>query len=200
VGGEGLTAPYNPLVPSNRQEFALETGPYSEPEAERQTSMDHPEADKRGLATADTRRVLELLPHRYPFLLVDRIVDMDRDESAVGIKSVTVNEPFFQGHFPGFPVMPGVLIIEGLAQTAGALCVHHLAATYKPQLVYFMGIDRAKFRKPVLPGDQLHYHVRKIRSRGRAWRFYGEAKVDGQVVAEAEVSAMIIDRDDVGKT
>jgi 3-hydroxyacyl-[acyl-carrier-protein] dehydratase len=148
-------------------------------------------------ATADTRRVLELLPHRYPFLMVDRIVDMDRDESAVGIKAVTVNEPFFQGHFPGFPVMPGVLIIEGLAQTAGALCVNHLGASYKPQLVYFMGIDRAKFRKPVLPGDLLHYHVKKIRSRGRAWRFYGEAKVNGQVVAEAEVSAMILDQDDV---
>jgi 3-hydroxyacyl-[acyl-carrier-protein] dehydratase len=148
------------------------------------------------LATADIRRVLELLPHRYPFLMVDRLVDMDRDESAVGIKSVTVNEPFFQGHFPRFPVMPGVLIIEGLAQTAGALCVNHLGAAYKPQLVYFMGIDRAKFRRPVLPGDQLHYHVRKIRSRGRAWRFYGEAKVNGQIVAEAEVSAMILDPDD----
>jgi 3-hydroxyacyl-[acyl-carrier-protein] dehydratase len=161
--------------------------------------MDHPEPEKRALASADIRRVLDLLPHRYPFLLVDRIVEMDRDESAVGIKCVTVNEPFFQGHFPGFPVMPGVLIIEGLAQTAGALCVHHLAGTYKPQLVYFMGIDRAKFRKPVLPGDQLHYHVKKIRSRGRAWRFFGEAKVNGQVVAEAEVSAMIVDRDDVDK-
>jgi 3-hydroxyacyl-[acyl-carrier-protein] dehydratase len=148
-------------------------------------------------STADTRRVMELLPHRYPFLMVDRIVDMDRDESAVGIKAVSVNEPFFQGHFPGFPVMPGVLIIEGLAQTAGALCVNHLGASYKPQLVYFMGIDRAKFRKPVLPGDLLHYHVRKIRSRGRAWRFYGEAKVNGQVVAEAEVSAMILDQEDV---
>ncbi len=150
-----------------------------------------------GLATADVRRVMQLLPHRYPFLLVDRIIDMVGDESAVGIKSVTVNEPFFQGHFPSFPVMPGVLIIEGLAQTAGALCVHHLGATYKPQLVYFMGIDRAKFRKPVLPGDQIHYHVKKIRARGRAWRFYGEAKVNGQVVAEAEVSAMILDQADV---
>ncbi len=154
-------------------------------------------ADKGGLGTADIRRVLQLLPHRYPFLMVDRIVDMNGDESAVGIKNVTINEPFFQGHFPSFPVMPGVLIIEGLAQTAGALCVNHLGATYKPQLVYFMGIDRAKFRKPVLPGDQLHYHVKKIRSRGRAWRFYGEAKVNGQVVAEAEISAMILDQADV---
>jgi 3-hydroxyacyl-[acyl-carrier-protein] dehydratase len=148
---------------------------------------------KPELASADIHRVMKLLPHRYPFLLVDRIENMDRDESCVGFKNVTINEPFFQGHFPGFPVMPGVLIIEGLAQTAGALCVHSLGNDYKPQLVYFMGIDRAKFRKPVLPGDQLEYHVKKVRSRGRAWRFAGEAKVKGQVVAEAEISAMIVD-------
>jgi 3-hydroxyacyl-[acyl-carrier-protein] dehydratase len=148
------------------------------------------------LASADIMRVMKLLPHRYPFLLVDRIHSMDRDERAVGIKNVTINEPFFAGHFPAFPVMPGVLIIEGLAQTAGALCVHSLGESYKPQLVYFMGIDRAKFRKPVLPGDQLEYHVKKVRSRGRAWRFYGEAKVAGTVVAEAEVSAMIVDTPD----
>lgn len=150
---------------------------------------------KKELATADIGRVLKLLPHRYPFLLVDRMYDMDGDQSCVGVKNVTFNEPFFLGHFPDFPVMPGVLIIEGLAQTAGALCVHSLGESYKPQIVYFMGIDRAKFRKPVLPGDQLHYHVRKIRSRGRAWRFFGEAKVAGVVVAEAEVSAMIVDPD-----
>jgi 3-hydroxyacyl-[acyl-carrier-protein] dehydratase len=148
---------------------------------------------KGKLATADIARVMKLLPHRYPFLLVDRIYDMDGDNSCVGVKSVTINEPFFQGHFPNFPVMPGVLIIEGLAQTAGALCVHSLGESYTPHLVYFMGIDRAKFRKPVLPGDQLHFHVRKVRGRGRAWRFYGEAKVDGAVVAEAEISAMIVD-------
>ena len=145
------------------------------------------------LATADIARILKLLPHRYPFLMVDRMYDMDGDRSCIGLKNVSANEPFFQGHFPGFPVMPGVLIIEGLAQTAGALCVHSLGETYRPQLVYFMGIDRAKFRKPVVPGDQLLYHVKKIRSRGRAWRFYGEAKVDGVVVAEAEISAMIVD-------
>jgi 3-hydroxyacyl-[acyl-carrier-protein] dehydratase len=145
------------------------------------------------MGTADIARVMQLLPHRYPFLLVDRIYDMDGDQSAVGLKNVTINEPFFQGHFPQYPVMPGVLIIEGLAQTAGALCVHSLGEGYKAELVYFMGIDKAKFRKPVLPGDQLHYHVRKIRNRGRVWRFYGEAKVNGEVAAEAEISAMLAD-------
>jgi 3-hydroxyacyl-[acyl-carrier-protein] dehydratase len=153
---------------------------------------DHTAPDS-ALATADIARLMKLLPHRYPFLLVDRMFNMNGDESAVGLKNVTINEPFFQGHFPDFPVMPGVLIIEGLAQTAGALCVHSLGESYKPQLVYFMGIDRAKFRKPVVPGDQLFYHVKKIRSRGRAWRFAGDAKVNGQTVAEAEVSAMIVD-------
>ncbi len=145
------------------------------------------------LGTADIVKLLKLLPHRYPFLLVDKIIDMDRDESAVGIKNVTINEPFFQGHFPQFPVMPGVLLIEGMAQTAGALCVHNLGENYEPQLVYFMGIDGAKFRRPVVPGDTVHYHVRKLRSRGRAWRFKAEAKVGGQLVAEAEISAMIVD-------
>jgi 3-hydroxyacyl-[acyl-carrier-protein] dehydratase len=148
------------------------------------------------LASADITRVMRLLPHRYPFLLIDRIDDMDGDNTAVGMKNVTFNEPFFQGHFPDFPVMPGVLIIEGLAQTAGALCVHSLGEDYKPQVVYFMGIDKAKFRRPVRPGDTIRYHVRKIRSRGRAWRFFGEAKVDGQVVAEAEISAMIVDTEE----
>jgi 3-hydroxyacyl-[acyl-carrier-protein] dehydratase len=145
------------------------------------------------LGTADVARVMQLLPHRYPFLLVDRIKDMKGDESAVGLKNVTINEPFFQGHFPRYPVMPGVLIVEALAQTAGALCVHNAGVTDIPQIVYFMGIDKAKFRKPVVPGDQLHLHVQKIRSRGPVWRFYGEAKVNDQLVAEAEISAMIVD-------
>ncbi|MFV0295161.1 MAG: 3-hydroxyacyl-ACP dehydratase FabZ [Hyphomicrobiaceae bacterium] len=145
------------------------------------------------LGTVDVARIMQLLPHRYPFLLVDRIYDMVGDESAVGLKNVTINEPFFQGHFPKYPVMPGVLIIEALAQTAGALCVHNAGVTDIPHIVYFMGIDKAKFRKPVVPGDQLHLHVKKNRSRGPVWRFYGEAKVNGQVVAEAEISAMIVD-------
>lgn len=147
------------------------------------------------LNTADIHRVLKLLPHRYPFLMIDRIIDINGDKSAVGIKNVTINEPFFQGHFPDFPVMPGVLLIEGMAQTAGAICVAALGETYQPRIVYFMSIDRAKFRRPVLPGDTVHFHVRKIRNRGPVWRFQCEAKVEGVVVAEAEVSAMIVDAD-----
>ncbi|MBI4723879.1 MAG: 3-hydroxyacyl-ACP dehydratase FabZ [Rhodomicrobium sp.] len=148
---------------------------------------------QKELGSADIVRILKLLPHRYPFLLVDKIIDMDGDNSAVGIKNVTMNEPFFQGHFPSFPVMPGVLLIEGMAQTAGALCVASLAESYEPQLVYFMAIDRARFRRPVLPGDTVYYHMVKRRNRGRVWRFEGQAKVNGQLVAEAEISAMIVD-------
>ena len=158
--------------------------------------LTEPEA-KRELGTVDINQLMQLLPHRYPFLLVDRIRDMVGDESAIGIKNVTINEPFFQGHFPKYPIMPGVLIIEALAQTAGALCVHNAGATNIPHIVYFMGIDKAKFRKPVVPGDQLHLHVKKLRSRGPVWRFYGEARVNDQVVAEAEISAMIVDPENV---
>jgi 3-hydroxyacyl-[acyl-carrier-protein] dehydratase len=146
------------------------------------------------LDTADITRILKLLPHRYPFLMIDRIIDIDRDNSAIGIKNVTVNEPCFQGHFPGFPVMPGVLLIEGMAQTAGAICVAAQGENYQPHIVYFMTIDKAKFRKPVVPGDQVRFHIRKIRSRGPVWRFHSEAKVDGALVAEAEISAMIVDQ------
>jgi 3-hydroxyacyl-[acyl-carrier-protein] dehydratase len=145
------------------------------------------------LDSADIMRILELLPHRYPFLMVDRIVDMKGDEQAVGIKNVTANEPHFQGHFPGQPVMPGVLIIEGMAQTAGALCVNSRGQGGKPTLVYFMTIDKAKFRKPVLPGDRLEYHMKKIRNRTNIWKFDGVALVDGVKVAEAEISAMLVD-------
>jgi len=144
------------------------------------------------LDTADIARILKLLPHRYPFLMIDRIIEIDGDNSAIGIKNVTFNEPCFQGHFPDFPVMPGVLLIEGIAQTAGAICVAALGEAYRPQLVYFMTIDKAKFRRPVVPGDCVHFHIRKIRNRGPVWRFHGEAKVDGGLVAEAEISAMIV--------
>ena len=163
---------------------------WKDSESSNESEMD---STKKKLGTADIVRLMKLLPHRYPFLLVDKIVDMDGDNSAVGIKNVTINEPFFQGHFPDFPVMPGVLLIEGMAQTAGALCMASLPESFEPQLVYFMSIDRARFRKPVLPGDTVHYHMTKRRNRGRVWRFEGQAKVNGQVVAEAEISAMIAD-------
>ena len=151
------------------------------------------ESTKTELASADIIDIMKHLPHRYPFLLVDRITDMYKDERAIGIKNVTYNENFFQGHFPEHPVFPGVLLIEGMAQTAGALCVAYLAEDANAQLVYFMGIDKAKFRKPVMPGDQVFYHVEKTRSRGRVWRFKAEAKVNNELVAEAEISATIVD-------
>jgi 3-hydroxyacyl-[acyl-carrier-protein] dehydratase len=144
------------------------------------------------LEAADIGKVLQALPHRYPFLMVDKIRDIDGDESGIGVKNVTFNEPHFQGHFPGHPVMPGVLLIEGMAQTAGALCVLASRST-APQLVYFMTIDKAKFRKPVFPGDTVEYHVRRIRRRNNIWRYAAEARVAGVKVAEAEVSAMLVD-------
>jgi 3-hydroxyacyl-[acyl-carrier-protein] dehydratase len=148
---------------------------------------------KKELEHADISRILKLLPHRYPFLLVDRIVDMDGDNSGIGIKNVSINEPYFQGHFPNFPVMPGVLLVEGMAQTAGAICMANLGEIGEPLIVYFMAIDRARFRKPVFPGDTVRYHMTKRRNRGKVWRFEGQARVDGAIVAEAEISAMIVD-------
>jgi len=134
---------------------------------------------------------MELLPHRYPMLLIDRIKDMDGNESAIGVKNVTINDPFFEGHFPGHPVMPGVLIVEAMAQTAGALVINAMSSDASNKVVYFMAIDKAKFRKPVVPGDQLELHVSKLQNRGPVWKFRGIAKVDGQVVAEADYAAMI---------
>ncbi len=147
------------------------------------------------LETLDILQIMQALPHRYPFLLVDRIVDIDEDRSAVGIKNVTVNEPHFQGHFPTRPVMPGVLIIEAMAQTAGAICIRS-AGEDRPSLVYFMTVDNAKFRRPVVPGDRLEIHVRKLKQRGNIWRFACEAIVEGAKAAEAEISAMMSPRED----
>ena len=146
------------------------------------------------LEALDIAEILKLLPHRYPFLMVDRIVNLRSDESAIGIKNVTVNEPQFLGHFPSNPVFPGVLLIEGMAQTAGVLCLKSMGATEKPQLVYFLTIDKARFRKPVVPGDTVEYHMTKINRRKMMWWFRGEAKVAGELVAEAEVGAIIADR------
>ena len=148
------------------------------------------EVDAESLEAVELLELMELLPHRYPFLLVDRIVEIDGDNSAIGIKNVTVNEPQFTGHFPTNPVMPGVLLIEGMAQTAGAICARH--SQTKSSLVYFMTIDNARFRKPVVPGDRVEYHVYKHKQRGNIWKFHCDAKVDGTKVAEADIGAMLV--------
>ncbi len=146
-----------------------------------------------GGITIDIHRIVEMIPHRYPFLLIDRLVDVIPGESAVGLKNVSVNEPFFQGHFPSRPVMPGVLIIEAMAQTAAVIVVASLGGSAEGKLVYFMSIDNARFRKPVEPGDQLRLVCRKERQRGNVWKFTGEALVGDTVVAEATYTAMIMD-------
>jgi 3-hydroxyacyl-[acyl-carrier-protein] dehydratase len=142
----------------------------------------------------DIQRLLALLPHRYPFMLVDRIIDARADEYGVGIKNVSINEPHFQGHFPERPVMPGVLLIEGMAQTAGALCVASQPEGSKPSVVYLMTVDKAKFRKPVVPGDQVRFYMTRTAKRRNMWWFRGEAKVDDVLVCEAEVSAMLVNK------
>lgn len=145
------------------------------------------------LETIDIMRVMEAIPHRFPFLMVDRVVELKRDVSCVGIKNVTINEQFFQGHFPRQPVMPGVLIVEAMAQTAGILVVETLEGAAAGKLVYFMSIDEARFRKPVVPGDCLRIHVTKLRNRTNVWKFSGEARVEGTLVAQAQFTAMIMD-------
>ena len=140
---------------------------------------------------ADIREILRLLPHRYPFVMVDRIVDIRGDEHGIGIKNVTINEPQFLGHFPENPVMPGVLVIEGMAQTAGVLCLRQMSVTEKQRAMYFLTIDKAKFRKPAVPGDTLEYHVTKIAHRRNMWWYRGEARVGDVVIAEAKVGAII---------
>jgi 3-hydroxyacyl-[acyl-carrier-protein] dehydratase len=140
---------------------------------------------------ADIGEIMRLLPHRYPFLMIDRIVDIQGEEHGIGIKNLTINEPQFVGHFPGNPVMPGVLLIEGMAQTAGVLCLRQMSAAAKQRAVYFLTIDKAKFRKPAVPGDIVEYHVNKIAHRRNMWWYRGEAKVSGVLIAEAEVGAII---------
>jgi 3-hydroxyacyl-[acyl-carrier-protein] dehydratase len=141
-------------------------------------------------SVADIKRIVQLIPHRYPMLMVDRVTEMRLDHSAVGIKNVSINEPFFQGHFPSEPVMPGVLIVEAMAQTAAVLVMSSLAGD-ENRLVYFMSIDGVRFRRPVVPGDRLELHVEKIQSRANVWKFTGKGIVDGKVAAEATFAAMI---------
>ena len=155
---------------------------------------DKPAAAPRVIECFDIAQIMNAIPHRYPMLLVDRVVDMVLGESCTGIKNVTINENFFQGHFPSMPVMPGVLIIECMAQTAAVLVVTTLGPDWAGKLVYFMSVEGAKFRKPVVPGDQMRVEVVKQRQRSNIWKFSAEAKVDGKVVAEATYTAMILDR------
>ena len=152
--------------------------------SERTTSAD--------VAEIDTLRIMELIPHRPPFLMIDKVVDVVAGERAIGVKNVTINDGFFQGHFPARPVMPGVLIIEAMAQTAAVLVVHTLVPMAQGKLVYFMSVDNARFRRPVVPGDCLHVRVAKQRHRGNVWRFEGRAEVRGQLMAEAVFAAMIM--------
>ncbi len=148
--------------------------------------------DAQTIDRIDVNRIMQAIPHRYPFLLIDRMEDIVLGEEATGIKNVSVNEPFFQGHFPARPVMPGVLLVEAMAQTAATLVVLTLGKDFEGKLVYFMTIEGAKFRRPVEPGDQLRIHVKKERNRSNVWKFRGEARVEGTVVAEATFSAMIM--------
>jgi len=148
---------------------------------------------EKDMAELNTEDIIRLLPHRYPFLLIDKVRDMVPGESAVGIKNVTINEQFFQGHFPSHPVMPGVLIVEAMAQTAAVLACASENENIEDRLVYFMAIDNARFRKPVGPGDVLNIHVKKKQQRGAVWKFESSAVVEGTTVADASFTAMIVD-------
>jgi 3-hydroxyacyl-[acyl-carrier-protein] dehydratase len=154
---------------------------------------DAPRTETSPGKTVDITRILKLLPHRYPFLLIDKLINLQGEESGTAIKNVTMNEPFFQGHFPGRPVMPGVLLIEAMAQAAGAIVLEHLGDAHAGKLVFFMSIDKARFRKPVVPGDQVHFHVKLSQKRPPVWKYWAEAHVDGKKVAEAEIGAMLMD-------
>lgn len=155
--------------------------------------MTEQRAARTDVAAKDVMEIMQMIPHRFPFLMIDRVVDIVPDVSAVGIKNVSINEPFFQGHFPRQPVLPGVLIVEAMAQTAGVFVVETLEGAAAGKLVYFMTIDEARFRRPVFPGDVLKIHVQKLRNRKNVWKFRGEAFVEGSLMAEATISAMIMD-------
>ena len=156
------------------------------------TTKTAPEGGKT-IEQIDIQRIMHDIPHRYPFLMLDRVVDVVTNQSAVGVKNVSVNEPFFAGHFPNHPVMPGVLIIESMAQTAAVLVVETLGPEAAGKVVYFMSIEGAKFRRPVVPGDQLLVQCDKERNRGNVWKFHAVARVDGVSCAEATFAAMIMD-------
>jgi 3-hydroxyacyl-[acyl-carrier-protein] dehydratase len=151
------------------------------------------ENEKKVVETLDIQQIIEAIPHRYPFLMIDRILDVVPDESALGLKNVSINEHYFQGHFPRRPVMPGVLIVEAMAQTAAVLVVKTLGPEMAGKLVYFMSVDNCRFRRPVFPGDQLLVHVTKKHRRQNVWKFEAAAKVDGEVAAEATYAAMILE-------
>jgi 3-hydroxyacyl-[acyl-carrier-protein] dehydratase len=144
-------------------------------------------------AQIDVQRIMEMIPHRHPFLMIDKVVDVVANERATGIKNVSINESYFQGHFPSRPVMPGVLIIEAMAQTAAVLVVHTLGRESEGKLVYFMSVDNARFRRPVFPGDRLDVQVIKQRNRGNVWKFEGQARVGDNLMAQAVFAAMILD-------
>ena len=155
--------------------------------------MTEPPAVTVETAVIDRERIMQMIPHRDPFLMIDRVIDVVKNERATGVKYVSADDYYFRGHFPTRPVMPGVLIIEAMAQTAAVLVVHTLGPESEGKLVYFMSVDNARFRRPVLPGNTLHIHVTKQRNRGNVWKFEGQAKVDGQLAAEAVFAAMILD-------
>jgi 3-hydroxyacyl-[acyl-carrier-protein] dehydratase len=156
--------------------------------------MSEPATASDMLDEIDRERIMEMIPHRDPFLMIDKVIDVVKNERAVGIKNVSIDEYYFRGHFPSRPVMPGVLIIEAMAQTAAVLVVHTLGPESEGKLVYFMTVDNGRFRRPVVPGDCLHVHVTKERNRGNVWKFSGEARVNGQLAAEAVFAAMILDK------